>query len=331
MAIMTKTPALDIQNTTLIYEGGMRALDDISLHISEGDFFALLGPNGAGKTTLINVIRTLLKKTNGNINVLGHNLDKNPFAIKSVIGCVPQEFNFNVFETVENVLIYNAGYQGVPAKKAKKKAAEVMEKLHLAHKAKNNVRMLSGGMKRRLMIARAIMHNPKLLLLDEPTAGVDIETRHATWSLLKELNQEGLTILLTTHYLEEAEHLCNELAIIHHGRIIKREAMSTLLNDSALSESILAHTEEPLPRKLNMPFKHTILSDKVIDIKLDKKTSIQQIFDYFNKASITLSRIRSPQSRLESLYTQLIHEDNQKRDTDNQKRDTNNQKQTGGT
>jgi ABC-2 type transport system ATP-binding protein len=308
--LMSAHSALDVKNCSMIYESGAQALSNISLSVKPGDFFALLGPNGAGKTTLINIIRTLVKKTSGKITLLGHDLDEDPFLIKSIIGCVPQEFNFNVFATVENVLIYNAGYQGITHSEAKTKAAEVMEKLHLSDKAKQTIRTLSGGMKRRLMIARALMHQPKCLLLDEPTAGVDIETRHDTWALLKQLNEEGMTIMLTTHYLEEAEHLCNQLAIIHRGRIINTQSMHALLNDPTISETILVYVESPLPKNTALPFEYTRLSDQVIEITLNKNIAINTIFQHFKKLEINITRVRSPQSRLESIYRELIHRDN---------------------
>ncbi|MCO3540956.1 ABC transporter ATP-binding protein, partial [Pseudomonas aeruginosa] len=213
--------ALSIRQLTKTYGNGFQALKGIDLDVAEGDFFALLGPNGAGKSTTIGILSTLVNKTSGSVSVFGHDLDKDPAGLKRCLGVVPQEFNFNQFEKVFDIVVTQAGYYGIPAKIAKERAERYLTQLGLWDKRNEASRMLSGGMKRRLMIARALVHQPRLLILDEPTAGVDIELRRSMWSFLTELNQEGISIILTTHYLEEAEQLCRNIAIIDHGEIVQ--------------------------------------------------------------------------------------------------------------
>lgn len=221
--------AVSIANVRKTYEGGTQALKGISLQIEEGDFFALLGPNGAGKTTIISILTGLVTKTSGEASVFGTSIDEDPSKTKTYIGLVPQEFNFNIFEKVEDIVTTQAGYYGIPRKEALRDAEPILKNLGLWEKRKEPSQRLSGGMKRRLMIARALIHHPKLLILDEPTAGVDVELRRSMWTFLRELNRQGTTIILTTHYLEEAEQLCRNVAIINKGQILVNEPMEALL------------------------------------------------------------------------------------------------------
>ncbi|RMH39040.1 MAG: ABC transporter ATP-binding protein, partial [Gammaproteobacteria bacterium] len=239
--------ALEISGLKKTYQNGVQALRGIDLQIAPGDFFALLGPNGAGKSTTIGILASLVTKTAGEVRIFGHDLVKDRVRAKSCIGLVPQEFNFSVFETCEQIVVNQAGYYGVPRNEAKKRAKMLLGELGLWEKRNTQARMLSGGMKRRLMIARALMHSPKLLVLDEPTAGVDIELRRSMWDFLIELNRSGTTILLTTHYLEEAEQLCRNIAIIDHGKIIENTSMRALLNKLDV-ETFVLDLDEKSPK-----------------------------------------------------------------------------------
>lgn len=238
--------ALSIRQLTKTYGNGFQALKGIDLDVAEGDFFALLGPNGAGKSTTIGILSTLVNKSGGTVNVFGHDLDRDPSGLKRCLGVVPQEFNFNQFEKAFDILVTQAGYYGIPAKIAKERAERYLNQLGLWDKRDVSSRMLSGGMKRRLMIARALIHQPRLLILDEPTAGVDIELRRSMWSFLTELNREGITIILTTHYLEEAEQLCRNIGIIDHGQIVKNTSMRELLSQLHVETFLLDLKESQL-------------------------------------------------------------------------------------
>ena len=231
--------ALEISKLSKIYEGGHQALNEISFSVEQGDFFALLGPNGAGKSTILGIVSSLVNKTAGQVNIFGYDLDKDLVKAKTCLGVVPQEFNFNQFEKVGDILITQAGYYGIPANVAKEKCDYYLKKLGLWDKRDVPSRMLSGGMKRRLMIARALVHEPKLLILDEPTAGVDIELRRSMWEFLKEINEQGTTIILTTHYLEEAEALCRNIAIINQGSILENTSKKLLLQSMSIETFIL--------------------------------------------------------------------------------------------
>src|ERR1700678_4719269 len=222
--------ALVLRQLVKIYKNGIKALKAIDLEVEEGDFFALLGPNGAGKTTAIGIVTSLVNKTSGIVEVFGHDIDRQLETAKSCIGLVPQEINFNMFETCFTIVVNQAGFYGIPRPVAKQRAEKYLKQLQLWERRNSIARSLSGGMKRRLMIARALMHEPKLLILDEPTAGVDIEIRRSMWEFLRNINDAGTTIILTTHYLEEAEHLCKNVAIIDHGEIIENTAMKSLIN-----------------------------------------------------------------------------------------------------
>ena len=223
-------PALSIKDLRKTYANGQEALKGVSLDVAEGDFFALLGPNGAGKSTAIGIISSLVNKTSGSVQVFGHDLDSDPQGVKSCIGLVPQEFNFNQWEPIGEIVVNQAGFYGIPRREAWVRAEESLRQLELWDRRELMARTLSGGMKRRLMIARALIHKPRLLILDEPTAGVDIEIRRSMWSFLREINRQGTTIILTTHYLEEAESLCRNIAIINRGRIASHDSMARLLH-----------------------------------------------------------------------------------------------------
>jgi len=227
---MQMQDAVKIENLRKTYKSGTEALKGISLAIREGDFFALLGPNGAGKTTLISILTSLANKTSGEVSVFGASLEGARELAKTYIGLVPQEFNFNVFEKIIDIAVNQAGYYGIPREEALARAEELFKALNLWEKRRDTPQRLSGGMKRRLMIARALIHRPRLLILDEPTAGVDVELRRSMWDYLKRINREGTTIILTTHYLEEAEQLCNNVAVINHGEIVANESMQSLLS-----------------------------------------------------------------------------------------------------
>src|SRR5690606_19321260 len=231
--------ALSIRQLTKTYANGFQALKGIDLEVAEGDFFALLGPNGAGKSTTIGILSTLVNKSSGTVEVFGHDLDRDPSGLKRCLGVVPQEFNFSQFEKVFDIVVTQAGYYGIPQKVARQRAEQYLTQLGLWDKRNEAARMLSGGMKRRLMIARALVHQPRLLILDEPTAGVDIELRRSMWGFLTELNQQGITIILTTHYLEEAEQLCRNIGIIDHGVIVENMGMKQLLNKMTVETFLL--------------------------------------------------------------------------------------------
>lgn len=307
------TYALQISNLVKVYEGGFKALKGIDLAVEEGDFFALLGPNGAGKSTCLGIVCSLVNKTNGQVTVSGFDLDSQREAVKRSLGVVPQEFNFNNFEKVLDIVVQQAGYYGLPRKLAHQRAETYLKKLDLWEKRDVQARMLSGGMKRRLMIARALVHEPKILILDEPTAGVDIEIRRSMWVFLKELNKKGTTIILTTHYLEEAESLCRNLAIIGHGEIIARGATKDLLKEKNKSTFIadLRNPLNQLPEDLNL-FGARLTDDNSIEFSLERGASLNQVFDLFSKYEIHASSIRPKTNRLEELFVDLTGQQNGK-------------------
>jgi ABC-2 type transport system ATP-binding protein len=304
------TKALQINGLRKTYGNGFTALKGVSLDVDKGDFFALLGANGAGKSTLIGIISSLVNKTEGNVKICGFDLEKERSQAKAMIGLVPQEFNFNVFEPVEEILINQAGYYGVPRKEATIRAKELLEQLELWDKRKNMASELSGGMKRRLMIARALIHRPQLLILDEPTAGVDIEIRRSMWEFLKKLNESGITIILTTHYLEEAESLCRNIAIINKGNIVENTSMRALLSHLQMETFILdlknpvteiPETEEFVLRKIN---------DTTLEVELNKEYSINRIFEVLNTHNIRVMSLRNKTNRLEELFIELVRNSN---------------------
>jgi ABC-2 type transport system ATP-binding protein len=303
--------ALSIKDLKKTYHNKFEALKGVSLNVEEGDFFALLGPNGAGKTTLIGIISSLTNKTSGSVSIFDKDLDKEPGLAKQHIGLVPQEFNCSPFENVLNIVVTQGGFYGLPRKLALERAEKYLKKLHLWDKRKVTARMLSGGMKRRLMIARALVHEPKLLILDEPTAGVDIEIRLSMWEFLKEINKNGTTIILTTHYLEEAENLCKHIAIINKGNIVEHTKMSTLLSQLS-KETFILSLKEPLSQAPNIEnYPCTLVDETTLEIELDQSMSMTQLFAALSKQNIGVARIRNKRNRLEELFVKLINEQGQ--------------------
>jgi ABC-2 type transport system ATP-binding protein len=301
------TKALSISNLKKIYANGVTALKGINLEVEQGDFFALLGPNGAGKSTTIGVLCSLVNKTSGKILVFGHDLDTEIENAKACIGVVPQEINFNGFEKVSQILINQAGYYGVPRNIATKRAKFYLQKMGLQKKYNHRGFDLSGGMKRRLMIARALMNEPKLLILDEPTAGVDIETRRDLWQFLREINKQGITIILTTHYLEEAEHLCKNIAIIHHGDIIAKSDMKSFINLLQI-QTVILDLEKPIAPSFELPgFISRIIDPTTLEVEICKGRSLNDLFSLLNSHHITVISMRNKTGRLEELFVHLTH------------------------
>ena len=302
--------ALVIKNLQKTYKNGVKALKGVELSVKEGDFFALLGPNGAGKSTVIGIISSLVNKTSGQVEVFGHNLDANHSAVRMHIGLVPQEFNFNIFEPVGEILINQAGYYGINRKEAMKRAEVHLKQLELWDKRFDMAKELSGGMKRRLMIARALMHRPKLLILDEPTAGVDIEIRHSMWNYLKKVNAEGTTIILTTHYLEEAENLCNNIAIIDNGVTIEQTQMRTLLHRLDIETFVLylANDMESLPACGDYTVRKIDSTTLEADIK--KQQSISELFNTLKCCGIDVISMKNKTNRLEQLFISMVNNKN---------------------
>lgn len=298
--------ALSISQLSKTYRSGLHALKDISLDVEQGDFFALLGPNGAGKSTTIGIITSLVTKSTGKIQVFDTDLDNDPEQAKSYIGLVPQEFNFNGFEQVKHILIAQAGYYGMPAHKAEPRADELLKQLGLWDKRNTPSRSLSGGMKRRLMIARALVHQPKLLILDEPTAGVDIELRRSMWTFLRKINNEGTTIILTTHYLEEAENLCRNIAIIDKGRIIENTDMKTLLNRLD-KETFVFDLKQPLQQtELLADSSFHQVDATTIEVEISRGESLNAVFHQFNQHGIEVVSMKNKVNRLEELFLNLV-------------------------
>ncbi len=299
--------AIEISGLTKIYKGGFEALKGIDLSVNHGDFFALLGPNGAGKSTTIGIITTLVNKTSGTVKVYGYDLDKTPQKIKELIGVVPQEFNMAVFNKVYDIVYDQAGYYGVEKKLAKIQTEKLLTSLGLWEKRNETVRQLSGGMKRRLMIARALVHQPKFLVLDEPTAGVDIELRRSMWEFLQEINQQGTTIILTTHYLEEAEHLCNKIAIIDQGRIIINTDMKTLLSQLNV-ETIILDLRHPIDKLSDIsPYICRLIDASTIEVDITKDQNVNLLFQQLTEHGISIASLRNKSSRLEELFIHLVN------------------------
>ena len=299
-------PALSIRQLTKTYGNGFQALKGIDLDVAEGDFFALLGPNGAGKSTTIGILSTLVNKTSGTVNVFGHDLDRTPSALKRCLGVVPQEFNFNQFEKTFDIVTTQAGYYGIPLKLAKARAEQYLTQLGLWDKRDVPSRMLSGGMKRRLMIARALVHQPRLLILDEPTAGVDIELRRSMWSFLTELNEQGITIILTTHYLEEAEQLCRNIGIIDHGRIVENTSMRELLGKLHVETLLLDLKDAQLvpPQLLGYPAQ--MLDAHTLEVQVEKSQGITELFRQLASQNVEVLSLRNKTNRLEELFVSLV-------------------------
>ncbi|HHG3418845.1 TPA: ABC transporter ATP-binding protein [Vibrio parahaemolyticus] len=300
--------ALEIEQLRKTYAGGFEALKGSSLQVKKGDFYALLGPNGAGKSTTIGIISSLVNKTSGVAKVFGYDIDTDLELAKQNLGLVPQEFNFNQFETVEQIVIQQAGYYGVSKILAKERAEKYLKKLDLWEKRKERARNLSGGMKRRLMIARALMHEPKLLILDEPTAGVDIELRRSMWDFLKEINQQqGITIILTTHYLEEAEMLCRNIGIINRGELIENTTMKALLSKLSVETFILdIETDGEVP-ELNGVNRQSLI-DGSLEIELDKSQGLNAVFAQLTEHGVKVLSMRNKANRLEELFVSIVRE-----------------------
>lgn len=298
--------ALEIKNLKKTYKNGFEALKGIDLHVKKGDFFALLGPNGAGKSTIIGIICSLINKTSGHVSIQGHDLKNSPQKAKQKLGVVPQEFNFNVFEPIEEILVNQAGYYGVPRSEAFKRAEQHLKQLGLWDKRHEMARDLSGGMKRRLMIARALMHNPQILILDEPTAGVDIGIRRSMWSFLQKINAQGVTIILTTHYLEEAEQLCKHIAIIDQGVIIKNCAMAELLSELD-SECLVLNLKTAIETSPSLGDYSAQLKDKMtLEVEIKKNKSINTLFKLLTENKIEVLSMRNKSNRLEQLFLRLV-------------------------
>jgi len=298
--------ALAIRVLTKVYGNGVKALAGVDLDVEQGDFFALLGPNGAGKTTLIGIITSLVNKSGGTASVFGHDIDRELERAKSCIGIVPQELNFNQFESPLTIVVNQAGFYGIPRHIARVRAEKYLRQLQLWDKRNGPARGLSGGMKRRLMIARALMHEPRLLILDEPTAGVDIEIRRSMWDFLRDINERGTTIILTTHYLEEAENLCRNIAIIDHGQIIERDRMGSLLG-RLHNETFLFNLGAPckvLPAMAE--FKLTRIEDQVIEVEVSKDQNLNELFAQLSAAGIQVVSMRNKVNRLEEIFMQLV-------------------------
>ncbi|MCL1989916.1 MAG: ABC transporter ATP-binding protein [Defluviitaleaceae bacterium] len=298
------TTALEIHELKKTYSNGKEALKGINLSVEEGDFYALLGPNGAGKSTIIGIISSLVNKTAGQVSVFGYNLDRELVKAKQQIGIVPQEFNFNGFETVRQIVVNQAGYYGVTRREAMTRSEKYLKLLDLWDKKDARARMLSGGMKRRLMIARSLMHEPRLLILDEPTAGVDIELRRSMWDFLRDINAAGTTIILTTHYLEEAEMLCRNIGIINHGEIIENTSMKTLLSHLEVETFILDLEKKPTSLTLT-GYEHKLIDDLTLEIKVTQKQGINDAFAQLNAQQIKISSMRNKANRLEELFVRL--------------------------
>jgi len=308
--------ALEIKNLKKTYKNGFTALKGINLNVKQGEFLALLGPNGAGKSTAIGIICSLINKSSGSVRIFGHDINRESHDAKCHLGVVPQEFNFNVFEPLEEILVNQAGYYGVERKVAFKRAERHLKQFDLWDRRRDMARELSGGMKRRLMIARALMHNPDILILDEPTAGVDIEIRRTMWDFLQDVNQQGTTIILTTHYLEEAEQLCEHIAIINKGEIIKNCPKKELLDELG-SECLVLELKTPLDKIAYLSDYPTHLIDKyTIEVEVRKNQGINQLFDVLTKNGIEVISMRNKSNRLEQLFLHLVKNETQQSRTE---------------
>jgi ABC-2 type transport system ATP-binding protein len=298
--------ALSITNLRKTYANGVEALKGIDFNVDAGDFYALLGPNGAGKTTAIGIISSLVNKTSGKVEIFGHDIDTDLEAAKSCIGLVPQELNMNLFDSVQNVVVNQAGYYGIDRRTALERAEKYLTELRLWDRRKDAARNLSGGMKRRLMIARALIHEPRLLILDEPTAGVDIEIRRSMWEFLRRTNESGTTIILTTHYLEEAESLCRHVAIIDEGRIIEDARMSTILRKLQREVFVLS-LRDPLQAAPDLPgFETCLVEDTELEVTLDRKDDLNTLFGLLDERNIRVVSLRNKANRLEELFMGLV-------------------------
>lgn len=303
--------ALDIKGLAKTYKGGVQALKGIDLTVEEGDFFALLGPNGAGKSTTIGIVSSLVNKSSGSVKIFEHDLATDIVNAKTCIGLVPQEFNFNQFETLFQIVVNQAGYYGVPRSVAKVRAEKYLKQLDLWEKRNSAGRELSGGMKRRLMIARALMHEPRMLILDEPTAGVDIEVRRSMWTFLKKINEQGITIILTTHYLEEAEMLCRNIAIIDKGKIVKNTSMKALL--ATLNVETFVFDIASGAEKISIEgFESRANDDQTLEVDVPKTSGLNPVFEELSKQNVQVMSMRNKSNRLEELFVRLVEANQEK-------------------
>jgi ABC-2 type transport system ATP-binding protein len=308
--------AVTISNLRKVYGTGVVALDGIDLTVKQGDFFALLGPNGAGKTTAIGILTSLIRPTSGSVSVFGYDLDRNREVVKTHIGVVPQEVNLNMFERNFNTLVNQAGYYGVPRRLAKLRAEKYLKALHLWDRRDDIARTLSGGMKRRLMIARALVHEPKLLILDEPTAGVDIEIRRSMWEMFREVNASGVTIILTTHYLEEAESLCRDVAIIDQGRIIEHDSIANVLRKLQVEVFVLTLRADLRQAPVLAPFSARLRTPTELEIEVERGQCLNDVFAELSRQSIEVESMRTKSNRLEELFMRLV-KDSKKKEANN--------------
>lgn len=299
--------ALLLQDLRKTYRNGFEALKGIDLEVAPGDFFALLGPNGAGKSTAIGIVSSLVTKSSGRVEVFGQDLDRNPEGVKSAIGLVPQEFNFNQWEPVAEIVVNQAGFYGIPRKLAWERAEQSLRQLELWDRRKDQAISLSGGMKRRLMIARALVHQPRLLILDEPTAGVDIEIRRSMWSFLTEINRQGTTIILTTHYLEEAESLCRNIAIINQGRIAEHSSMKRLLNQLHNEVFVLNIAQELTRLEELSGYRWQRLDEHTLEVEVNRGQSINGLFQALAQRGLEVISMRNKQNRLEQLFIGMLN------------------------
>ena len=298
--------ALEIKDLKKVYAGGTEALKGISLNVKEGDFYALLGPNGAGKSSTIGIIGTLVTKTSGSVKIFDADIDNNVAIAKSMLGVVSQEINFSQFEKVLDIVTTQAGFYGIKKSIAEPKVKEMLKRLGLWDKRNDQARTLSGGYKRRLMIAKALIHDPKLLILDEPTAGVDIELRREMWSFLKEINANGTTIILTTHYLEEAEQLCRNIGIIDHGEIVADTSMKDLLSRLDV-QGFVMDLDKPLDKEPTVEgFELKLEDSSTLVAAVNKDKSINSLFDELSKLGIKVKSMRNESNRLEELFIEMI-------------------------
>jgi ABC-2 type transport system ATP-binding protein len=298
--------ALSVRGLTKTYDNGVQALKGVDLDVEQGDFFALLGPNGAGKTTLIGILTSLVRKSAGTATVFGHDLDRELELAKSCVGIVPQEMNFNMFESPLTIVVNQAGFYGIARPEARVRAERYLKQLQLWDKRNAAARTLSGGMKRRLMIARALMHEPRLLILDEPTAGVDIEIRRSMWEFLRGINARGTTIILTTHYLEEAESLCRNIAIIDRGAIVERDRMANLLR-RLQTEAFVLNLRAPLAVVPQLPaFALTRVDDHTLEAELSKEQNLNALFAQLDERGIEVVSMRNKVNRLEEVFMRLV-------------------------
>lgn len=299
-----QTPAISVKELSKTYKTGTQALKNVTLEIPKGDFFALLGANGAGKTTLIGILTGLVTKSAGEASVLGFNIDTHHNEAKKLIGVVPQEFNFSIFEKVEDIVTQQAGYFGIPMKQAKISAEPILKQLDLWTKKDTIAMQLSGGMKRRLMIARALIHKPQVLLLDEPTAGVDVELRHSTWAYITELNKQGTTILLTTHYIEEAEQLCRNAAIIKDGEIVKRDSIKNLINQIEARKYVI--TVNKINTEGLKDYQIYTTDDNTIEVDLRINQTINELILTLDQQGMIIHDIKPKGNRLEQLFLSTL-------------------------